>query len=180
MTSRVCIAAVLGLALASPPSANAQALTNAEAVAVLMFSPQTTSFPKTLGARRVLFQGAGRDRIILSVAESRAAPCLFEVLFVDAPPPGPPGSPNVPAASGYAASIDLRKLSEATFRPASSAGDGRLVLRAKVFYCARIFTLEEKLGYSENCLDAVDDAVTPENTPRLSAAFETLKRACGW
>jgi hypothetical protein len=154
-------------------------------VAHLLFSDVSTAMPKTVTAGRVTYRGntipGDPERTILSISASRAAPCLFEAFFIEAP--SPVGDPKIAVTTAYHATIDLRRLDRATFGPAPPPAAGaQLVLAAKDIYCSRSMILEQtpKLTYSESCLDTVDDAVAPEQTLRLRAAFEVLRLACRW
>jgi len=156
-----------------------------EAVGHLLFSSVTTAMPKIVSAGRVTWRGnmiAGDpERTILSIAESRASPCLFEVFFVEAPITGSGGAGAVTTA--YSASIDLRRLDAASLRRAvQPAGGAQLTLRAKEMFCSRSVILEQrpKLTYRESCLDQVDDPIPTDDVPRVTAAFETLRRLCRW
>jgi hypothetical protein len=182
------LAIILGLVL-SAADATAQTptepLTPPEAVAHLLFSGPTTAMPKTVSPARVTYRGSTipgeAERTILSISASRADPCLFEAFFIEAPALA--GDPKVAVTTAYHATIDLRRLDKATFNPKPPPAAGaQLVLAAKEMFCSRSFILEQtpKLSYNESCLDTIDDAIEPADTPRLRAAFEALRRACRW
>jgi hypothetical protein len=158
-------------------------LTPPEAVAHLLFSSSTTAMPRTITSGRATYRGSrfagDPDRVVLSISASRAAPCLFEAFFFEFMPPAPGASAST---ASYHATIDLRRLDRAAFIAAPQpGGDAKLVLAAKDLFCSRNVMHEQgKLDYEERCRDAIDDAVTPEQTPRLRAAFDVLRRACRW
>jgi hypothetical protein len=177
--------AIFGHGTATAQTAPTTSLTTAEAVAHLLFSPSTVAMPKTLGDGSVAYRGnrtaGGPQQTILSISASRAAPCLFDVFFAESLMPRPDGTDAVTTA--YAATIDLRKLDQASKRRATAPRDGaRLILRAKAFYCSRSMIMERRpeLVYGEHCLDEVDEKIEAEDLLRMTRAFETLRRACPW
>ncbi|MGL4441159.1 MAG: hypothetical protein ACRCUE_18025, partial [Bosea sp. (in: a-proteobacteria)] len=154
------VASLLGLAPAR--TASAETLTAPEAVAQLLFSSVTTARPKTVTKWSVMYRGntipGDPERTILSVSASRAAPCLFEAFFLEAPAPA--GDPKIAVTTAYLAIIDLRKLDRAAFSSTPQpTGGAQLVLAAKDMFCSRSFILEQtpKLTYNESCLDTIDD-----------------------
>ncbi len=177
------LAMLLTLVL-STIDATAEQLSAPESVAHLLFSGPATAMPKTVAPGRVTYRGntipGDPERTILSISVSRADPCLFEAFFIEAP--APVDDPKVAVTTAYHATIDLRRLDKATFNLKSPAAGAQLFLAAKEMFCSRSFILEQtpKLTYSESCLDTIDEAISPEQTPRLSAAFEMLHRACRW
>ncbi|MDP2803068.1 MAG: hypothetical protein Q8O26_14425 [Phreatobacter sp.] len=182
-------AAALGIAILMglPPArtVSAEPLTPPEAVAHLLFSGVTTAMPKSVSPGRVTYRGnmipGDPERTILSISASRAAPCLFDAFFIEAPTPVM--DPKIAVTTAYHATIDLRRLARATFTPTpQAAGGAQLVLAAKEMFCSRSIILEQtpKLTYSESCLDTIDDAIQPDDVPRLRAAFEVLRSACQW
>jgi hypothetical protein len=193
VTAAVAVAASLAAPCLVPSAASAQnaapspaePLTVPEAVAHLLFSGVTTAMPKTVTPGRVTYRGAtipgDPERTILSISASRAAPCLFEAFFIEAPAPA--GDPKIAVTTAYHATIDLRRLDRATFGPAPPPTAGaQLLMEAKEMYCSRSMILEQtpKLTYSESCLDTIDDVIAPEQASRLRAAFEALRLACRW
>jgi hypothetical protein len=175
----------LGLGAAHAQSAPAGPLSEAEAVAQLMFSDATAALPRTVSPGRVTYRGStiagAPERTILSVTVSRASPCLFEAFFAEGPIPGSTGAGA--ASTAYSATIDLRKLDAASLRPAQHASEGgRMLLKAKELFCSRsiIFEPQADLVYRDSCLDEIDDPIPAEQMARMTAAFETLRRACRW
>ena len=121
------------------------------------------------------------ERTILSIATSRADPCLFDAFFIEAPAPA--GDPKVAVTTAYSATIDLRRLDRATFSPtAQPVGGAQLVVAAKEMFCPRSFILGQtpRLIYNESCLDVIDEVIQPDDAPRLRSAFEVLRLACRW
>jgi len=187
--SHVTTAGALGIAILMglPPAqtASAEPLTPPEAVAYLLFSSVSKAMPRTVSPGRVTYRGntiSGEpERTILSISASRAAPCLFDAFFIEAPTPVM--DPKVAVTTAYHATIDLRRLGRATFTATPQpAGGAQLVLAAKEMFCSRSIILEQtpKLTYNESCLDTIDDTIQPDDMPRLRAAFEVLRSACQW
>lgn len=189
MSSRCRITTAFGLAivlgLAPAWNAIAQSLTTPEAVGILLFPAAITAMPKAVSEGRVTYRGntipGEPERTVLSIAASRADPCLFEAFFIEAP--APTGTSTAAATTAYTATIDLRKPDQATFHPVAEAANvARLTLRANALYCSRSIILEQtpKLILSESCVDAIDDNVTAQDTARMRAAFENLRLTCRW
>lgn len=184
---RTVAALGLGLVLGLLPARStlAQSLTAPEAVGHLLFPAGITAMPKVVSPGRVTYRGStvvgDPERTVLSIAASRADPCLFEAFFIEAPTPA--GTATVAVTTAYVASIDLRKPDQALFRPATPPGSGaQLTLRSNGLYCSRSIVLEQtpKLILNESCVDVIDVGVPAQDAPRMNVAFDALRLACRW